>query len=284
MNALTPPTGGSLIPRDMGAAMQLANMMATGKLVPAHLQRSPGDCLMVIEQAMRWGMSPFAVAQCTSVIQGKLMFEGKLVSAALHSSGIMASRLDYEFTGEGEKRAVTARGTLRGESTPREITVTLKEAKTSNGMWTKQPDQQLVYFATRAWARRHASEVMLGVYSPEEFEAAPAPEFKGTTIEAAPEPNMDEQIGDALPPHSAAPKRTMGDAINELETEFTAATTREAVDEVLASAKCQKALDFAKNGALERLQDIIKVAINRTDDGSAMSDDIFPTDQPSRAT
>lgn len=204
MNALTPTGNGPLVPSDIGGAMQLANMMASGKLVPAHLQKSPGDCLMVIEQAMRWGMSPFAVAQCTSVIQGKLMFEGKLVSAALHSSGIMAHRLDFTFTGTGENRTVIAKGTLRGETEPREIAVTLKEAKTSNSMWTKQPDQQLVYFATRAWARRHAPEVMLGVYSPEEFDAAPAKHdtFAGTTLEAEPptreptvEPSLDEPNG-----------------------------------------------------------------------------------------
>ena len=46
-------------------------------------------------------MSPFAVAQSTSVIQGKLMFEGKLVSAAVQSSGILSSRLAYDFDGEG---------------------------------------------------------------------------------------------------------------------------------------------------------------------------------------
>lgn len=202
MNAITPapstPSANALMPRDMNSAMALANMMATSRLVPQHLQKSPGDCLMVIEQAIRWGMSPFAVAQCTSVVQGKLMFEGKLVAAALHTNGIMASRLDYEFSGDGEARVIRVRGTLRGEAKPREIEIALKDAKTSNGMWTKQPDQQLAYFATRAWARRHAPEVMLGVYSPEEFDA---PQFHGTTIDSRAEtPTMGQQIADELPP------------------------------------------------------------------------------------
>lgn len=294
MNALTPTTSSApLLPRDMNSAMQLATLMSQGKLVPAHLQRSPGDCLMVIEQAMRWGMSPFAVAQCTSVIQGKLMFEGKLVSAALHSSGILASRLDYEFSGAGDARAVTVRGTLRGEDKPREVVVTLKEAKTSNQMWTKQPDQQLVYFGTRAWARRHAPEVMLGVYSPEEFDApaVAAPAFDGPTIEAKVEmPTMAEQIGDELPAHSAAPpqKRTLNDVINELEQEFSAASDRDAVDAVLASDKCQKALDYARSGAKAKLDGIIKAAMDRTpppiDNApeNATQDDIFPGDLPSK--
>ncbi len=186
MNAIVQASNNSLMPTNMEGAMRLAEMMARGKLVPNHLHNSPGDCLMIIEQAIRWQMSPFAVAQCTSVIQGKLMVEGKLVSAALHSSGIMSSRLEYEFSGSGDTRAITVRGTLKGETTPREFPLTLKEAKTSNQMWTKQPDQQLVYASTRGWARRHAPEVMLGVYSPEEFEQDKPVPFAGTTIEAEP--------------------------------------------------------------------------------------------------
>jgi hypothetical protein len=33
--------------------MRLAEMMASAKLVPAPLQKSPADCLMVIQQAVR---------------------------------------------------------------------------------------------------------------------------------------------------------------------------------------------------------------------------------------
>lgn len=43
MNAIIPATAGGgsvMIPTDMGAAMRLAEMMSTGRLVPAHLQKS----------------------------------------------------------------------------------------------------------------------------------------------------------------------------------------------------------------------------------------------------
>ena len=205
-----------LVPTDMPAAMALANMMTQAKLVPAHLQRSPGDCLMVIEQAMRWGMSPFAVAQCTSVIQGKLMFEGKLVAAAVQSSGLLEGRLSYSFEGESEKRAIIVSGTIRGESEPRTIRCTLAEAKTSNGMWQKQPDQQLVYYGTRAWARRHTPEVMLGVYSPEEFDAVPA--HSGPVIDGQAETHQppakrtNDALGMGAPPD---PVETMRERLAE---------------------------------------------------------------------
>jgi hypothetical protein len=201
--SLTTTTGGGLglVPQSMDQAMRLAEMMAVGKLVPSHLQRSPGDCLMVIEQAMRWGMSPFAVAQSTSVIQGKLMFEGKLVAAALHASGALATRLAYDYAGEGAARLVRVSAVLAGETEPRAVEVKLADAKTTNGMWTKQPDQQLAYHGARVWARRYAPEVMLGVYTPEEMEPAPA-FHAGPTIEAraevAQEPDRIKDGADAL--------------------------------------------------------------------------------------
>ncbi|MBS7811177.1 recombinase RecT [Roseococcus pinisoli] len=174
MNAIVPadrPTSAisSLAPSNLSEAMRLADMMCRGSLVPKALQGSPSDCLMVIEQASRWNMSPFAVAQSTSVIQGKLMFEGKLVAAAIQSCGILDGRLDYEFAGDGEERTCTCTGRIRGETKPKTAAVKLKDVKTTNQMWAKQPDQQLIYSVSRVWGRRWAPEVMLGVYAPEEF-------------------------------------------------------------------------------------------------------------------
>jgi hypothetical protein len=162
----------ALTPSSMTEAMQLAEMMARSKLVPKDLQKSASDCLMVIMQAVRWDMDPFAVAQECSVIQGKLMHSGKLVAAVVNARGNLSQRLSYQYTGHGDDRTISVRGTMAGESTPREVSVILRNAKTSNSMWIKQPDQQLMYHGARVWARRHTPELMLGVYSPEEFEPA----------------------------------------------------------------------------------------------------------------
>jgi hypothetical protein len=160
----------NLTPADLPDAFRLADMMAKASLVPKHLQGKPADCLLVIMQAVRWGMDTFAVAQATSVIGGKLMYEGKLVAAALNSSGALSDRLAYDFTGSGDLRTVTVTGTIRGETKAREAAVTLRDVRTENAMWKRQPDQQLVYSGARVWARRHLPEVMLGVYTPDEFD------------------------------------------------------------------------------------------------------------------
>lgn len=170
MNDVAIQTSSMLVPTNIGDAMKLAEMMANAKLVPNHLQGKPADCLLVIEQASRWKMSPFAVAQCTSVIQGKLMYEGKLVAAVVNANGGLSERLSFKYDGVGENRKITVSGKFPGEQEARTVDVTFKDVKTANSMWLKQPDQQLMYSGTRAWARRHAPELMLGVYSPEEFE------------------------------------------------------------------------------------------------------------------
>lgn len=294
MNAVTKipapsPASNALMPTDIRGAMDLATMMARAKLVPKHLQGEVGDCLLVIEQASRWRMSPFAVAQCTSVIQGRLMFEGKLVAAAVLSSGLLSSRLDYDFDGDGASLAITVSATMVGEDKPRTIRCTLAEAKTTNGMWVKQPSQQLVYFGTRAWARRHAPEVMLGVYSPEEFDQ-PRESFAGTTINAEPLTN-GQIIGDEIPSRvtDAEPKKkgpTINEWLADLERFFAEALAaenpKEAVDAILARDDVQKAEDRFTNGAKARLTQMIQDALAATRDpvaDASTEDDGFPGDR-----
>jgi hypothetical protein len=195
------PQSFGLVPTTMGEAMQLANMMAGAKLVPAALQKSPADCLMVIQQAIRWNMDAFAVAQECSVIQGKLMHSGKLVAAVINARGNLAERLSFSYEGEGDERMITVSGRLFGESEARTVTVKLKDARTQNRVWQTQPDQQLMYHGSRVWARRHAPELMLGVYSPEEFDE-PAPLSPASKRPRKPAPNvMLAPADNSDPPH-----------------------------------------------------------------------------------
>lgn len=195
-NEVAKRTGqGALLPASLTAAMDLAKMMADSTLVPQALQKKPADCLLVIEQAMRWGMSPFAVAQSTSVIHGKLMFEGKLVAAVVNANGDLEKRLSYVYSGEGENRKLTVSGSVKGEPEARTIDVVLKDVRTTNEQWKKQPDQQLMYAGARIWARRHMPELMLGVYTPEEDIEDARPSVEGAVpIVAISEPVIDNPM------------------------------------------------------------------------------------------
>jgi hypothetical protein len=213
MNAVTPyipsaPIAPSqaLVPTTMTEAIKLAELMAGARLVPAGLQKSPADCLMVIQQAVRWQMDPFAVAQECSVIQGKLMYSGKLVAAVVNARGNLEERLSFSYDGAGDARTITVSGRMPGEQTPRTVTVALKDARTNAQVWKTQPDQQLMYHGTRVWARRHAPELVLGVWAPEEFDEATvtkvAPVSEASPVQPAtvePPPPHDPTTGEVGP-------------------------------------------------------------------------------------
>lgn len=154
---------------------RIANVMARCALVPAGLKvkddidGTMANCFLVVNQAVRWGMDPFAVAQCSSVIQGKLCYEGKLVSAVMQKHGV---NLEFDFfeEGKGDALGVIVRGTLPGEQRAREVRGTVAQWKTANDQWKKDPRAMLCYRGARAWSRIHNPAPMLGVYTPDELE------------------------------------------------------------------------------------------------------------------
>lgn len=160
--------GGGIVPQSMAEAMRMADLMASAKLVPVHLQKSPGDCLLVINQALRWGLDPVTVAQATCVVSGKLCYEGKLVAAVLVSTGAIRGRPDYTFAGEGDGRTITV-SAMTNDGKVRTITGCVRDWKSNNRYWQSQPDDMLIYRGIRQWARRYAPEAMLGIVTPDEM-------------------------------------------------------------------------------------------------------------------
>ncbi|HBS0529072.1 TPA: RecT family recombinase [Klebsiella pneumoniae] len=173
-------------PEGMDRLVRFATLMADSKAtVPAHLAGKPADCLAVTMQAAQWGMNPFAVAQKTHVVNGTLGYEAQLVNAVVSSSNLLATHLNYKWDGDWSKVSgktdkspsltVTVWATLKGESEPRTLTISMAQAGVRNSpLWEQDPRQQLAYLCVKRWARLHAPDVLLGVYTPDELqEAAP---------------------------------------------------------------------------------------------------------------
>ncbi|MFB3016156.1 RecT family recombinase [Klebsiella pneumoniae] len=173
-------------PEGMDRLVRFATLMADSKAtVPAHLAGKPADCLAVTMQAAQWGMNPFAVAQKTHVVNGTLGYEAQLVNAVVSSSNLLATRLNYKWNGDWSKVSgktdkspsltVTVWATLKGESEPRTLTISMAQAGVRNSpLWEQDSRQQLAYLCVKRWARLHAPDVLLGVYTPDELqEAAP---------------------------------------------------------------------------------------------------------------
>jgi hypothetical protein len=147
---------------------RIATMMDHASIVPKHLKGESADegranCFMVLNQALRFKIDPFALAQMTYVVGGKLAYEGKFVAAMVNTRAGLISPLSYSFDGAGENRTITVSGAFARDGEVRTVTVCVKDAKTSNKIWQTDPDQKLVYNGAIKWARRHCPEVIAGI-------------------------------------------------------------------------------------------------------------------------
>ncbi|MBD8129259.1 RecT family recombinase [Pantoea agglomerans] len=226
-------------PSGLHKLQAFAEVMAQGKAtVPAHLSGKPADCLAIALQAAQWGMNPYAVAQKTHLVNGTLGYEAQLVNAVITSSTAVQGRFKYEYGGDWEKfepgaaNASNERGlsvrvgaVLRGET---EITwgepLYMEYVTTRNSpLWKTAPKQQLAYLAVKYWARLYCPDVILGVYTPDEFE--PAQRAERDVTPARSRTDLNNLINSK--PETQQPEREINPATN------TSAATR-TPDELLA--------------------------------------------------
>lgn len=186
--------------RIYNAIERMSRVMAGGSCtIPNHLRGKTEDCFAIICQALRWGFDPYAVAQKTFLISGTLGYESQLIISVINARAPIVDRINYEWFGPWENvvgKFVTKTGksgseyqapgwkfddekgcgvrvfaTMKGEEEPRVLELLLSQASVRNStLWASDPKQQLAYLAAKRWARLHAPEAVLGLYSPDELE------------------------------------------------------------------------------------------------------------------
>jgi hypothetical protein len=219
------------LPTDASAAMQLARELAKARLVPQAFQQSPADIFMVMATTSRLGLDFFLTIGECYVVKGRLMFSGKLSSAIINSSGYLAERLAFEYSGEGPTRKVVVSARLQNETAPRTVEVELAKVKTENAVWTTQPDQQLSYAGARIWGRRHVPEVLLGMlFEGETIDVtptsvvtreAPAPTFADSS--STPHPSMPQDQRSTIIEQKVEDNKVQAETVTEEAVPFTLA-------------------------------------------------------------
>jgi len=183
----------TVAPRSMGEVIEVAKLMSVSSFaVRPAFRNNPGACLAIAMQAFRSGGDPFAWANKAYITKNKageeqISYEAQLVHAVVNSSHVLQRRLRTAYEGEGSTRKCIVTGWIKGETEPLEYESPPigKIAVKNSPLWAADPDQQLAYYSTRAWARRHVPEILMGIYAPDEF--------AGETIDVTPEPEPRRQ-------------------------------------------------------------------------------------------
>lgn len=251
-------------PGRLQALVNFAEMMAKSAItVPDHLKGKPSDCLAIAMQALRWNMDPFAVAQKTHVVSGRLGYEAQLVNAVVQQSNAIRGAFRYEYRGEGQAVECRVGAVLRGED---DITwgewLKNSDVTTRNSpLWKVNPKQQLGYLQVKNWARLYCPGAILGVYSVDELETvAPPPANK----------HMGPADVVGAPAAQAAPPTWPADAFDKQMTRW-----RTAVEKGLKTAADIEALATSK-GALTDEQLAAIRALKPVDPGSATAAAVDP--------
>lgn len=238
---------------------RIASVMAKSSLLPESLtmigkkdDKEPlpfeqvlANAFLVVNQAVRWGLDPFAVAQCVSVVHGKLCYEGKLVAAVIEAkAGI---RLKHYLVGEGESRRIyvsdvefTAEivSQLKPGVRPlgtRMFDGSVAEWKTTGAgtPWSpKNSDRMLIYRGTRDWTRIYEPALMLGVYTEDEM--------------------MD--LSDNARASRARPASSMADRLagaRQADAGFSSANVEEEISKAITKAPTSPGADLATATAVE---------------------------------
>ena len=238
----------SFAPTSMREAMDVASLMADCNFVPKHLRGKPGDCLAVVMQSSRWAMDPFAVGNKTYFVNDRMAYEAQLVNAVVNSSNVLDGRLKVEWFGEGNELECLVTGRIKGDSDLKTRRVKINTITTRNSpLWKQDPEQQLAYFAQRAWARLHTPEVLLGVYTPDEVEAIPSEaktqklsskmlaDQAGVTVEQDAEPTTDasqaEPTADTQSEAAAETSEKAQETLNDIDGPLDAEEQAESEDQ-----------------------------------------------------
>ncbi len=162
--------------------------------VPLDPDQITANCFLVVNQAVRWNMDPFALIHCASMVHGKLCWEGKVIAAVLDSIAHIKLTPTYENKGE------LMRITLSGKDSSGVIRIvegSVSQWKTTgeNSPWRPaEYEKMLFYRGSREWARRWEPAVMLGVYGSDEITPT------GDVIDITPAPK---------PPAAPPPRRVV---------------------------------------------------------------------------
>lgn len=174
---------GYITPENFAMMVDIAKVMANSKeAVPGHVRGNLGMSIAIHDMAMAWGFSPYMLANESSVIKGRLGFTSHVFRAVMDKRAGLRGRLQAKYEGQGDDRRIIVTGWFKNELDPLSYESPpinkLKPSRNEQGelkgspLWDKDPDQQLFYYASRAFCRRYCPEVMLGLFGVDELQDA----------------------------------------------------------------------------------------------------------------
>jgi len=159
-------------------AVEMAKILCRANILPKDFSGNEANTLILIDLAMRLGISIMEISTCVTLVNGKPGWEAKYIIGKINTSPRYASKVEYEYSGNPEDDTYGCRAvcvTSNGQTQKGPI-VTIKMAKdegwyektTKDGKpiktkWQTMPEMMLSYRAVSFFARLYCPELLLGL-------------------------------------------------------------------------------------------------------------------------
>jgi hypothetical protein len=151
-----------------------AKAFSMSRMVPAHFQNKPEDCMVAVMMARQLGVDPLLALQNVQVVNGRPGFSASFAIGLANQRGPFAGPITWTSKGKGDTLEVTAHGVVKVTGEKVSATVSMEIAKAEG--WVKNPKyrtmpEQMLRYRSGTWLiRLHCPEVLLGLSSSEELE------------------------------------------------------------------------------------------------------------------
>lgn len=165
-------------------AQRMAIALSKSELIPKAYQGNVPSTMIALELSKRTGVSPIMVMQNLHVIQGKPSWSSSFIIAVINSYKKFAMPLNFELSGQGDKRSCIAFTTgvdgQRYESPEVNIKMAIDEGwmNKSGSKWKTMPDLMLRYRAAAFFGRLYCPELLMGMQSEDEVIDIQRPQIK----------------------------------------------------------------------------------------------------------
>ncbi len=254
-------------PRNLAEAKELATTLSAARTLPEALQQKPADVMAIVMAGAELGLAPMQSIRALVLIKGKPTLSADAMGALVKSRREVCSWLRLVES----SAAVATYETLRnGDPGPTRLSFTIEQARTAglNGdNWKRFPDAMLRARALSALCRAVYPDLLLGVYDPDELDAAPAPrEVNAPPVVVAPQPSppVEAQVVDPTPspPSNVRPiTQTHEAAIAEWAAKFSSCTTLAELD--AAGRELAKSSNVALKQACRPSYDMRRSVLSR---------------------
>jgi len=151
-----------------------ARAFSGSRMVPAHFQNKPEDCMVAVMMARQLGVDPLLALQNVQVVNGRPGFSASFAIGLANQRGPFAGPITWASKGKGDALEVTAHAIVKSTGEKVSATVSMEIAKAEG--WVKNPKyrtmpEQMLRYRSATWLiRLHCPEVLLGLSSSEELE------------------------------------------------------------------------------------------------------------------